>query len=78
MFIDRPTYGQDSIQVIDLMLQEFREVSFQEDFTFLPVPITIRDPAALVPAHLHQEIGETNAIIPDLNLPPALPIQDRV
>jgi hypothetical protein len=62
--IDCPVDGQDSIQMIDFVLEQFRKGAFGPECVAFPVHILIPDVHREAASHLDEEIGQAEAIIP--------------
>jgi len=61
--------GKNSIEMIDLMLQQFREISFFIGANFVPpaFQILVAHGNAAVPGHLHENRQKAQASVPDNN-----------
>lgn len=68
--IDDAINGEDSIQVIDFVLQQFREKAIvsRAEFENLAAQVLITDGDFAVPLHLHKDRQETQASVPDDDL----------
>ncbi len=56
--------GQDSVQVVQFMLEEFAEVSFEFHGVFAPVEIAEAEGTSEVAANAHQDVGEAHTVVP--------------
>jgi hypothetical protein len=76
--VNCPLHRQYTIKMIDLVLQEFREISFKCHALLLPILIPICNPTPLMPMHLNEEFGKTHAVIPEVHHFRAFVMQHRV
>ena len=60
-----PVYREHPVQVVDLMLQQFRAVALELGFVRLAPQVVIAHPNAVGPEDAHQEVGRGEAIVPD-------------
>ncbi len=60
----RPVDREHSIEVIDLMLQQFSPVTLEVGLMRLATQVMITDANAVGPEHPHEQVGEGKAVIP--------------
>ena len=71
--IERPIYRQNAVQVVDLMLQQLREPTVCLHPFHFPSLVPEANPHPHGPLQPHQQAGEREAIVPELELLLALP-----
>jgi hypothetical protein len=64
----RPVDGEHAVQVIDLVLEQLRPITFDVHFLPFAFQILITYPNAVSARDANQEIGERKAIIPDFEV----------
>ena len=60
----RPVDREHSVEVIDLMLQQFRPVALEVGFVRLAPQVVIADADAVGSEDAHEQVGEREAVIP--------------
>jgi hypothetical protein len=64
----RSIYGENTVHMVDLVLEELRTITLDLHFRPFPLQILIPDPNPVRSGHSYQELGKRETVVPDLEV----------